>query len=317
MTEKFHTIGEAARLCGMTARRVRYYSDIGLLPPATRTEAGYRVYSDADVLRLDLIRTLREAGAEIAAIAKALKQELSLRDVLAMRLDILDSEIADRQRLAAVLRAVLAENEPKAEDLQRISAMMSMSLIERKAVLDAFFAHAIEGVDFDPLWRQRMVEIAAAHDHIEVGPAWLELRALLNEPGFIRAMRAQAEDTGRTRHFLRVRDERAEWQARQRALLGEAKLAMDRGAAPDGEEGRRLAEAHIGFMAWNRGVAADAGFRRQLWEMWAHIAVVGRFWHLVAQMRGEADEENPDYRWLERATFLALEEAVARPGMGL
>ncbi len=75
-------IGEASRLSGISVRRLRFYSDEGLLPPAARTESGYRVYSEQDLVRLELIRSLREAGLGLDAIREVLRRELSLADAL-------------------------------------------------------------------------------------------------------------------------------------------------------------------------------------------------------------------------------------------
>ena len=58
----FLTIGELARRTGLTTRTIRFYSDEGLLPPADRTHAGYRLYDGESLARLELLRTLRELG---------------------------------------------------------------------------------------------------------------------------------------------------------------------------------------------------------------------------------------------------------------
>jgi hypothetical protein len=50
------TIGEAARLTGIGAKTIRFYEDIGLLPPARRSANRYRRYGQADVNRLVLLR---------------------------------------------------------------------------------------------------------------------------------------------------------------------------------------------------------------------------------------------------------------------
>jgi hypothetical protein len=68
MNDNHYTIGELARISSVTVRRIRFYSDEGLLPPLTRTSGNYRVYSDDDVARLQLIRALREAGVGLDAI---------------------------------------------------------------------------------------------------------------------------------------------------------------------------------------------------------------------------------------------------------
>ncbi|HEV7882892.1 MAG TPA: MerR family DNA-binding transcriptional regulator, partial [Solirubrobacteraceae bacterium] len=54
------TIGELARRTGLTVRTLRFYADDGLVAPAARSDAGYRLY-DADAApRAELVRTLRE-----------------------------------------------------------------------------------------------------------------------------------------------------------------------------------------------------------------------------------------------------------------
>jgi DNA-binding transcriptional MerR regulator len=52
-------IGEVAKQSGMTVEAVRFYERQGLLPKPPRTEAGYRLYADADLRRLQFIRAGR------------------------------------------------------------------------------------------------------------------------------------------------------------------------------------------------------------------------------------------------------------------
>ena len=110
-TEGLHNIGAAARLTGVSAKMIRHYESIGLVPPATRTVAGYRLYGAADLHRLRFVRRARSLGFSMEDITAllALWQDprRASRDVKRLaqaRIAELERKIAELQAMQRTLR---------------------------------------------------------------------------------------------------------------------------------------------------------------------------------------------------------------------
>ena len=106
------TIEQVATRTGLTKRTLRYYEEVGLLPPTGRTEGNYRQYSEADIQRIEHIKRLRdllgfslndiremlEAEDERGQIKEAYLQETEVEAKLA-QLDRSDEIIHNQLRL--------------------------------------------------------------------------------------------------------------------------------------------------------------------------------------------------------------------------
>ena len=62
-------IGEASRQTGVSSKMIRHYEGLGLLPPAPRTDGGYRLYNEDTLHTLHFIRRARDLGFGMADIA--------------------------------------------------------------------------------------------------------------------------------------------------------------------------------------------------------------------------------------------------------
>jgi MerR family transcriptional regulator, thiopeptide resistance regulator len=104
------TVSEVAALAGVSVRTLHHYDEVGLVRPAARSAAGYRLYEDRDLERLQLVLFYRELGFGLAEIRALLDRDGSDRGrALRQQRAQLQAE-ADRltRMVAAVDRAIAA-----------------------------------------------------------------------------------------------------------------------------------------------------------------------------------------------------------------
>ncbi|MGK2936449.1 MAG: MerR family transcriptional regulator [Solirubrobacteraceae bacterium] len=89
-------IGEVADRVGLSLRTVRYYEEMELLIPASRTEGGFRLYTDEQVHRLELIKQMKPLGFSV----QEMRELLEARDAA--------SSLETPERAAQEAKAVLA-----------------------------------------------------------------------------------------------------------------------------------------------------------------------------------------------------------------
>ncbi|MET9296370.1 TIGR03086 family metal-binding protein [Streptomyces sp. NPDC003077] len=189
-----HTIGELARLTGVPVKTIRDWSDRGLLPPAARTPAGYRLYGPDAPARLEIVRTLRELGIGTAGIRAVLQRERSVAELAAHWADALDAQIRTLQLRRAVLRSV-AERGSAAEELPHMNKLARLSAEERRRTVQEFIEDTLAGVDA-PAYRGGLLALVPelpddpTPDQIT---AWLDLAEHVRSPGLRGALRRMAE----------------------------------------------------------------------------------------------------------------------------
>ena len=103
-------IGEAARASGVSAKMVRYYESIGLVPTATRTGGGYRTYGTREVETLRFIRRARDLGLSMERIKLLVglwhdreRPSREVKRIAQAHLSELRTKIADLSAMCATL----------------------------------------------------------------------------------------------------------------------------------------------------------------------------------------------------------------------
>lgn len=139
-----YSIGELARRTGLSVKTIRFYSDQGLVVPASRTPAGYRRYGPEAVTRLALVRTLRELGLGLEVIRRIVDRPLSLGRVAAEQAAALDVQISVLCLRRAVLSAVASRCEPTFEEMERMHRLATLSEAERRRLIDGFLDAVFE-----------------------------------------------------------------------------------------------------------------------------------------------------------------------------
>ncbi len=131
-------IGETARSSGVSAKMIRHYEEIGLIPKANRTDSGYRRYNGNDVHTLRFIRQARNLGFSIKQIEELLglwrNQRRPSRKVKALALahvEELDARIRELEAMKQTLQELAAhchgDERPECPILDGLAAPSSLA----------------------------------------------------------------------------------------------------------------------------------------------------------------------------------------------
>lgn len=133
------TVGRVAATSGVSIRALHHYDEIGLLRPSARTEAGYRLYTMADLERLQQVLLFKELGFALPDIA-----------------NILSDPAFDRAEALLAQRALLAE---KGRRIRTVIAAVEAALasIEKGVPVDQDEMFEVFG-DFDPSHYEKEVQ---------------------------------------------------------------------------------------------------------------------------------------------------------------
>ncbi|MFG2819128.1 MerR family transcriptional regulator [Kitasatospora sp. NPDC048365] len=330
-------IGELSRRTGLSVRTIRFYSDEGVVAPTTRTAAGYRLYDLDALLRLELLRTLRELGIDLPAIRRVLDRELTVAEVAAAHADALDLRIRELRLRRDVLRAVARRGSDPEETthVHRLTRLTRLTAEQRRRLIDDFLTGTFPdpgagphpGPAADPdtgpdagagagaMLRAAVPDLPDDPSDEQVA-AWVELAELVGDEEFRERMRRSSPGLAAGRpasaHPAAVEVEAGEeltaWTHRRVTEAAECGIApgSERAAAVVDDLVRRFAEAF--------GRSPGPEFRDWLARRFeeAHDPAVDRYWRLVWIVNGwqEVPGLVPVHSWLVRALRGDREEAA-------
>ena len=304
MDGTLYPIGAVARRTGLPVKTIRFYSDIGIVPSSDRSPAGYRLYDIDALARLDLVRTLRDLGLDLAAIRRVVNREISVPEIAAAHADALEAQIRTLRLRRAVLRAV-AKRGSTPQEMDLMHKLAQLSDDERRRIIHDFIDHTFGGLDADPafveMMRSAMPELPDDPEPQQVD-AWVELAELTQDPAFRASVRRMAEyqaaeraegDTTGLHHDL------------TEAVNAEIRQAMAAGVAPDSPQAAPILDRLTDRYAQAFGRADDADLRRWLLTRLevADDPRAERYWQLLAIINGWPVRESliPVFTWFTQA----------------
>ena len=107
-------IGEASKASGVSAKMIRYYESVGLLPEADRRPSGYRDYSTPDIHRLTFVRRARDLGFSMDQIRALLtlwsdsrRSDAEIRAVASSHVKQLEAQAVKLQQMIGTLNHLI------------------------------------------------------------------------------------------------------------------------------------------------------------------------------------------------------------------
>lgn len=135
MAQQTLTIGRLARRSGCSAQAVRYYEQVGLLPPPVRTAGNQRRYRPSDARRLAFIRHARELGFSVEAVRELLSLTDNPEQVCEQADAIASAHLANVRSRIARLRVL-------EEELQRMLSCGDHGAVRDCRVIEVLADHA-------------------------------------------------------------------------------------------------------------------------------------------------------------------------------
>ena len=296
------SIGDLSGLTGVPVKTIRYYSDLGLVPEARRTDAGYRRYDDTAVALLGLVRALRELGLDLEATRRVASRRMTVSEVAAAQAEAIDVRIHQLQLRRRALRAI-ARGASRPEEVQRMSAFARASADEVNRTMEDFLAAVFSGHESNPFAATMRGALPVLPDDPSDAQvdAWIELAALVGDAGFRNRVHEMVAEGHRLRAASGLNENDAATQDAGRAVVERAGRALADGVDPASDAASAVVDGVVAMFAAAAGRADDGAYRTELaaqLERFSDVRVE-RYWQLIALINGWPAQAPmvPAYAW--------------------
>jgi DNA-binding transcriptional MerR regulator len=239
MKNAFYRTGEFARKASVSERTLRYYDRLGLLSPSNYSEAGYRLYTDEDFPRLQLILGLKYLGFSLDEIKRCLRSSpRRFKDALAVQKAML---LERKMRLEEILRAI-----------ERTEAWLDEPIQDWEPIIKIF---EVMQMNDKQEWIKKYFNDEQARKIDEMSDA-----------AYTPADREKLADWGQGWSQADQLEADRKWGE----IYQEARSLADAGKDPGGDEAQALAARWMALV--NEFTRGDAGITAGLQKFWRQMA---------------------------------------------
>ncbi|MFF8267676.1 MerR family transcriptional regulator [Streptomyces sp. NPDC016562] len=306
MTHDTWSIGELADGTGVPVKTLRYYSDSGLLPVASRSTGGHRRYGPEAWERIRLIRRLRALDTPIATITQVVTGERTLGELVSAELEAVQERLTELRWREATLRSL--DECPGEERLRRLEILSRVQRLPEahRTLTDHWYRELSAALP--PRRLDIMVAMLAPAPPQDPVPAtalaYAELHLLVSTPAFTRWTRDHDEEMRQGPAFYAEIDEAAALTA----------AALARGLPPGAGA---AVDAFVSAHARARRESDTPAFRAHLHELVSRSSGfdprLQRYWGLVAAATsGRVLNMTVAHRWLTDGLWLSIAGANGR-----
>ena len=269
------SIGDVARLTGLSVKTIRYYSDLGLVTAVSRTDAGYRRYDEAGVARLELIHALRDLGLDLPSIRRVTDRQTKIEEVARAHADAIDLHIHQLTLRRAVLRAI-ARGVTDPEEVQRMTAFAEASAEESRRIMEEFLDSVFADHQGNPFAERMRSALPVLPDDpsAEEVDAWVELARLVHDSAFRARIREMVVEGERQRAASGISETDEATQRAGQALVDGARPAASRSLATDSAEALAIVNEVVPLFAAAARKEDGPEYRRELARQLADDQVV-------------------------------------------